>query len=79
MEIQVDNEFVIYTDLVGRLWLGVTEDVSEHYVGIKDYDLVKRNKCYKAHESLCDKDLVGYKYDELVRNRPNIKFQLEPF
>lgn len=58
MEFTVEKQFVIYTDLVGRLWLGEVEEVLEHFVCIEDYDMIKRNKCFKAHESLCDKELV---------------------
>lgn len=79
VESKVDKQFVIYTDLVGRLWLGLAEEVSEDFVCVENYDIVKRNSCYKAHVSLWNKDLLGYSYQELVRNRPNIKFELEPF
>jgi hypothetical protein len=79
VEFILENQFVIYTDLMGTLWLGVVEEACEQFVCIKDYDMIKRSRCYKAHESLCDKELLGYKYHELTRNRSNIKFNLEPF
>lgn len=76
----MEKQYVFYTDLVNNIWLGFLEDASDSYVGIRDYEhLVKRSKCYKVPAELCNPDLVGYKYSELTRNRPSIKFQLEAF
>lgn len=76
----MERQYVFYTDLLNNIWLGFLADASDNYVGIEDYEyLVKRSQCYKVPTELCNPDLVGYKYRELVRNRPSLKFQLEPF
>lgn len=76
----MEKQYVFYTDLMNTVWLGFLEDASDSYVGVKDYEyLVKRSQCYKVPAELCNPDLVGYKYFELTRNRPSLKFQLEPF
>lgn len=76
----MEKDFVIYTDLVGTLWLGIVEEVSDSYVCVKDYDnMVKRSKCYKVPQELWNEDFIGYKYDELIRNRKNMNSTLEAF
>lgn len=76
----MEKQYVFYTDLVNNIWLGFLEDASDSYVGVKGYEyLVKRSKCYKVPPELCNPELVDHNYFELTRNRPSLKFQLEPF
>lgn len=72
------DKFVLYSDLVGRIWLGEVETTSESFVGVKDYDLINRNRAYKVPPELQNEDLVGYSLYELSRSR-NKTYNLEKF
>lgn len=76
----MEKDLVIYTDLVGNLWIGIVEEASDGYVCIKDYDnMVKRSKCYKVPKVIYNEKFVGYKYNELVRSQKIVNNYLEDF